>query len=56
MKLVTARVVEGKIEVPPEIDDGAQVAILAPDEGEPIELSPKDEDELSQAAELETEP
>ncbi len=49
VKLVTAQVVEGRIEVPPEIADGARVAILAPDDGEPFELSPEDEVELSQA-------
>ena len=49
MKLVTAQVVEGRIDVPPEIADGARVAILAPDDGEPFELSQKDEDELSRS-------
>ncbi len=49
MKLVTAQVVEGRIEVPPEIADGARVAILAPDDGEPFALSPEEEEELSEA-------
>ena len=49
MKLVTAQVIEGKIDVPPEIADGARVAILAPDDGAPAALSPAEEQELSEA-------
>ncbi len=49
MKLVTARVVNGSIDVPPEIADGSQVAILATDGEEPVELSAAEERELSEA-------
>ena len=49
MKLMTAQVIAGRIDVPPEIADGTQVAILAPDSGEPVALSPADEQELSEA-------
>ncbi len=49
MKLVTAQVVDGRIEVPPEIGDGSQVAILATDEEEPFALSLGEEQELSAA-------
>lgn len=49
MKIVTARVMDGRIEVPPEIGDGSQVAILASDEGEAVHLSPQDEAELGEA-------
>ncbi len=54
MKLLTAQVVDGRIEVPPEIVDGSQVAILAADDEEPFTLSPGEEQELSAAlAEIE---
>ncbi len=49
MKLVTAQVVAGRIDVPPEIADGAKVAILAPDDGTPSALSAAEEQELSEA-------
>ena len=49
MKLVTAQVVDGKIEVPPEIVDGSQVAILAADDEEPFVLSAIEERALSEA-------
>ena len=49
MKLVTAQVVDGSIEVPPEIVDGSRVAILAADDEEPFTLSPSEEQELSAA-------
>lgn len=55
MKLVTAQVVDGRIEVPPEIGDGSRVAILATDDEEPLTLSPSEEQELSEAlAEIDT--
>ena len=54
MKLVTAQVVDGRIEVPPEIGDGSQVAILAADDEKPFALSPGEEQELGAAlAEIE---
>ncbi len=49
MKLVTAEVIEGRIDVPPEIADGVRVAILAPDDGAPSALSAAEEQELSEA-------
>lgn len=49
MKLVTAQVVDGRIEVPPEIVDGSKVAILAADDEEPFTLSPSEERELTEA-------
>lgn len=49
MKLVTAEVIDGKIEVPPEIGEGTRVAILATDDEEPVALSSSEEEELSQA-------
>ncbi len=54
MKLVTAQVKDGRIEVPPEIGDGSPVAILAADGEVPFVLSPGEEQELSEAlAEIE---
>ncbi len=54
MKLVTAQVIDGRIEVSPEIVDGSQVAILAADDEVPFALSPGEEQELSEAlAEIE---
>ena len=49
MKLITAEVVDGKTSVPPEIDEGSRVAILAVDNGEPVTLSAKEEEELGAA-------
>jgi len=55
MKVVTAQVIGGMIAVPAEIADGSQVAILAPDDGKPVELSAGEERELSEAlAEIQT--
>jgi hypothetical protein len=51
MKVVTGTVVNGKVEVPPDIEEGSQVAILAPGTDEPFTLSPSEEEELSQALE-----
>lgn len=51
MKVVTGTVVNGKVEVPPDIEEGSAVAILAPGTDEPSALSPSDEKELSQALE-----
>ncbi len=49
MKLVTAEVIDGKVEVPPDIGEGSRVAVLAADDGEPVVLSPTEEEELSEA-------
>lgn len=46
MRIVTGTVVDGKVEVPPEIEEGANVAVLAPD-GEPFVLTVEQEQELS---------
>lgn len=54
MKLVTAQAIDGRIEVPPEIVNGSQVAILAADDEAPFALAPGEEQELSEAlAEIE---
>lgn len=49
MRVVTGTVVDGKVEVPPDIEEGTQVAILAPEPDEPFTLSPSEEEELSLA-------
>ncbi|MCP3964084.1 MAG: hypothetical protein GY719_40155 [bacterium] len=49
MKLVTTQVVDGRIEVPPEIGDGSQVTVLAADDEAPFTLSPGEEQELNAA-------
>jgi len=49
MKVVTAKVVDGKIDLPPEIADGSQVTVLAPDDAQPAVLSREEEQELSDA-------
>jgi hypothetical protein len=49
MKVVTGIVVNGKIEVPPDIEEGSLVAVLAPGQGEPFALSPSQEEELGRA-------
>ncbi len=49
MKLITAEVVDGKIVVPSEIGEGSRVAVLAEDDKEPVALSSREEEELSEA-------
>lgn len=52
MKLATATVLNGKVELPGEfVDEGTHVIILAPDSGEPVQLSPAEEAELQEAME-----
>jgi NTP pyrophosphatase (non-canonical NTP hydrolase) len=52
MKMITGRVIGGRIEVPEEFaDEGAQVVILALETGEPIQLSLEEEKELWEARE-----
>lgn len=52
MRVITSTVVNGKIEIPASsLEEGAPVAILAPDSGELIELSPNEERELTLAME-----
>ena len=49
MKVITAQVVDGRIDAPPEIEDGSYVAILAPEAEGPVVLSTAQERELSEA-------
>lgn len=51
MRVVTGTVINGKVDVPPEIEEGSNVAILAPGGDEPITLSSSEEAELSRALE-----
>ena len=48
MRVLTGRVVGGKIELGGEVPDGTPVAVLAPD-NEPIELTAAQEGELAEA-------
>ena len=45
MRVITGRVVEGKIEVEADLPEGSSVAIFAADESG-FQLSPEDEEEL----------
>lgn len=50
MRVVTGMVVDGKIELPSEfLAEGAHVTVLAPEPGEPVRLSPAEEQELLEA-------
>lgn len=49
MKVLTGRVVDGKIDLGGEVADGTPVAVLAPDGQETSELTAEQEAELSQA-------
>jgi len=52
MKVITGTVVDGKVEVPSDaLEEGAPVAILAPDPDEPIQLTPAEEQDLLAAVE-----
>ena len=52
MRVITGTVVNGKIEIPGAIlEDGASVAILAPDSEIPVELSTEEQNELLLAME-----
>ena len=48
MRVLTGRVVDGKVEVGSEVADGTHVAVLAPD-ATPVQLTPADEAELAEA-------
>lgn len=48
MKVITTRVVDGRIELDAPLEDGTAIAILAA-EDERFELSPAQEEELSSA-------
>lgn len=50
MKVMTARVVDGKIAVDADLEDGTTVAILVADNAG-FRLTPDEEDELSEALE-----
>lgn len=50
MKLITGKVVDGRIDLPPNtLEEGTSVAVLAGDLGEPVALSASEELQLSQA-------
>jgi hypothetical protein len=52
MRVITGTVVGGKVELPAEfIEDGTQVMVLAPEVGAPVQLSPAEEDELTESME-----
>jgi hypothetical protein len=52
MKAITGTIVGGRVEVPEEFAaEGVQVVVLAPESGEPIQLSPAEERELLEAME-----
>ena len=50
MRVVTGRVVEGKVVVEDErLDEGATVTVLLPESDDEIELSPEEEAKIGQA-------
>ena len=52
MRLITGIVEGGKVEIPPgALMEGAQVAILAPEGDDPVQLGPREEQELEAAVE-----
>ena len=52
MKLATGTVIDGRVEIPAEfVPEGAYVMILATEPGEPVRLSPAEEEELTEAME-----
>jgi hypothetical protein len=52
MKVVTGKVVNGKVELPPgEIADGSTVAVVASDDTDPVALTKDEERELTEAME-----
>lgn len=52
MKVISAVVVDGKVELPAEaVAEGAHVMILAPEASEPIRLTPEQESELLESME-----
>ena len=48
MKVMTGKVVDGKVDIPADLEEGSTVAILVPDEGG-FTLSPDEEQELAEA-------
>ena len=52
MRVITGKVVNGKVEIPnASLEEGLQVAVLAPDADRPIELSPSEQRALVAAME-----
>ena len=52
MKAMTCRIVDGRVEVPAELAaEGSQVVILVPAGGEPVRLSPEEEQDLFESME-----
>lgn len=50
MKIVTGTVVAGKVALPRDIlAEGERVAVIAPEAGEPVSLSPAQEREMTEA-------
>lgn len=52
MKVITGKVVNGRVELPPgEVAEGATVAVVTSDDSDPVELSAEEEQELTEAIE-----
>jgi hypothetical protein len=52
VKIVTGKVINGKVELPPgAIPEGATVAVVASDGSEPVTLTKEHEQELTEAME-----
>ncbi|MFL6264041.1 MAG: hypothetical protein ACJ76Y_30500 [Thermoanaerobaculia bacterium] len=52
MKAMTCRIVDGRVEVPAELAaEGSQVVVLVPAGGEPVRLSPEEEQYLFESME-----
>lgn len=52
MKVVTGKVVNGKVELPPgAIPEGATVAVVTSDDSDPVALTKEEEQELTEAME-----
>ena len=52
MKVATGTVIDGRVEIPAQfVPEGAHVMILAAEAGDPVKLSPAEEDELTEAME-----
>lgn len=52
MKAMTCRIVDGRVEVPADLaPEGSQVVVLVPADGEPVRLSPEEEQDLWESME-----
>jgi hypothetical protein len=50
MKIITGTVVAGRVELPRDVlAEGERVAVVAPEAGEPVRLSPAQEREMTEA-------